>query len=541
MLGSAQSVSDGLTPPLQLRSRAFGSAVLITLLSAVTILLGLAVQLVLANKLGATRAMDVYLVSIALPTLIANLSLTTGTLGLVPVFKTAMVQAGAGEAWGSCIRTALLAGVLSLAGLLPIVAFAEPLIHLMAPGLAGPDAVLAAGLLRIVSIGTLFDAQRGVLCAFYYARERFLVPQLAPSLNHLVMLMSAVYAFDQVGLWGLACGWAAGSVLMWLVMLMAALREHGLPLHKRSPLPRLQRLAALMLPAAMVGLSSLATPLIDRAVASQLPVGSISYLGYAAKIQEIFIRMIPMAVTLTLFPMISGSAARKEWPQVRGLVTAGARWMLLGSVPVAAIAGLMREPLVAALFERGAFVRSATEGVSSVLAWYAVAFVADSLTYFLAYVSFATGRQRLLVRTSLLVVGMTFALDVSLSRRWGVDGIAAAHLAVSCLAALLMYHMLNRRENVSGSPFSIAWMARVAPATVGLALLLETLRRLGLPAIGNPFRSMLIVLGASLAGLLAYLGLLRLCGAPEAITAERAIRGRAADWVGARRIRPPRQ
>jgi putative peptidoglycan lipid II flippase len=495
--------------------------------------------LVLANKLGATRAMDVYLVSIALPTFIANLSLTTGTLALVPVFKTAMDQAGAGEAWGSCVRAASLAGALTLAGLLPILGFAEPLIHLMAPGLSGPDAVLAAGLLRMVSIGTFFDTQRGVLSAFYYASERFLVPQLAPSLNHLVMLMSAVYAFDRVGLWGLAFGWAAGSVLMWLVMLMAALREHGLPLLKHSPLPGLRRLAALVLPATMVGLASLATPLIDRAVASQLPVGSISYLGYATKIQEIIMRMIPMAVTLTLFPMISGSAARKEWQQVRILVTAGTRWMLLGSLPVAAIMGVMGEPLVAALFERGAFGRSATVGVSSVLGWYAVAFVADILAYFLAYVFFATGRQRLLIWTSLLVVGMTFALDVILSRRWGVGGIAAAHLAVSCLAALLMYHMLNRHENVSGRPFSVVWMARVVPAGVAMALLLETIRRLGLAAIDDAFTRALTVLGASMAGLFVYLGLLRLCGTPEAITAERAIRGRAADWVRGRRIRRP--
>ncbi len=55
------------------------------------------------------------------------------------------------------------------------------------------------------------------------------------------------------------------------------------------------------------------TPLLDRLAASLLPTGAISYLGYAGKIPDVFLRTITLAIVLASFPRQSRQVAEKDY------------------------------------------------------------------------------------------------------------------------------------------------------------------------------------------------------------------------------------
>ena len=427
---------------------------LILALSGLTLALGFAVQVALAAALGTGREMDVYLVAVTVPTLLAVLALAVFPSYLVPVLQARAAVGGPCESaaltWVFARRTAVAA-----LGLVATLELAAPVVvRLVAPGFAGDEARQATILLRIMLAGSFFDLLRGVLSAVEYAREKFLLPQLAPSLNHAALLASALLLLRPFGLVGLAAGWSVGSLLMFL-MVLPALR--GVHLFRRSPRSSAHSVESIgggFLPIVLVAGFAQLSPVIDRLVASLLPVGSISYLGYGSKLLEVLMRTVPMAVALSAFPVLSAHAARGDGERMRGEAVGALRLALLGAVPLALTVLVFRVPLVQVLLQRGAFDAASTRHVATACAWYAVAFVPATVAYVLTQVSFALKRSWFLARILAASSLATAVLDLALARRLGFAGVAMAFAAVSAMQALILWGDLQRRLRLAGATWT---------------------------------------------------------------------------------------
>ncbi len=438
------------------------------MLSGLTLALGFAVQVALAAALGTGRAMDVYLVAVTLPTLLAVMALAVFPFYLVPALKACAAagreeEAAALAGWVTR-RTALAA----LALVAALAAAAGPAVRLVAPGLAAGETRRAVTLLRIMLAGSFFDLLRGVLTAVEYARESFVRPQLAPSFNHAVLLASVLFLLGPLGLEGLAAGWALGSLVMFLAMLPALRGVRLLP--GGGPLPAFAASAIRggLLPIVIVaGLAQL-SPVVDRLVASLLPEGSISYLGYGSKLLEILMRTIPMAVALTAFPVLSAHAARGDRDGLARASGEGMRMALLGSVPLALTVLVFRVPLVSVLFQRGAFDAEATRNVATACAWYAAAFVPATAAYVLTQVCFALRRTWLLAGVLAASLLATVALDLGLARLLGFAGVALAFLLVSAMQALLLWGYLRFRRRLQGAATLLPFAGQLALACAAM-------------------------------------------------------------------------
>ena len=445
------------------------SSALILVLSGLTLLLGFAVQVALAATLGTSRAMDIFLVAVTLPTLLATVSLAVSTSFLVPTLNERLNTRGAEAATALAARAVRYGGAIAFVVVAGLEAGAGPVVRLAAPGLEPDAAADAVALLRIMLIGSFFDMLRGVLSAVQYSRERFLVPQLVPSFNHALLLLSALFLLKPLGLDGLAVGWAVGSLAMF-VALLPALR--GLRLFRSTTGtsgsdPGLAR--AGFLPILVVaGLTQLA-PVTDRLVASLLPVGSISYLGYGSKMLEILMRMVPMAVTLSAFPVLSRQAACGDRDGLRRTTVAGLRWVLLGAVPLALTVFVFRAQIVGVLFQRGAFDAAATRNVAQACAWYAVAFVPAAVTYFLSPVFLAVKKPWFLAGVGLVSLALTATLDFAFTRIWGFIGVALAFVVVSVAQVAILGGHLQGRRRIFSEARLLPFAAQVGGACVAMA------------------------------------------------------------------------
>jgi len=456
----------------------------ILVLSVLTLALGFAVQVVIAAKLGTGRMMDVYLMAITLPTIFAVLSISVIPLGLVPVFKQKLATEDPDElgTFFGGICTAI--GMIALALVAGLILGADHVVRILAPGFDAAAVHASATLLRVMLLGSLFDGLRGVQMAFYYARERFFLPQLAPSLNHLVVLASAILLLGPMGLPGIAIGWAVGSLLMFVTM-VPGIRRAGLI---RAAWFRLRDNAlgalGLLVPVLLATLLFQATPVFDRLIASTLPTGAISYLGYGSKMLEIMMRTAPMAITLAAFPRLSGLAAELSWDEFRASLVSGLRQVTLSSLPLAVLVVLVREPLIRALFQRGAFDESATAGVALAVGWYAVAFVPAAGAHYLSHALYATKNAWTLVRVWSVALIANVILDVVLARAVGYSGIAIAYVGVSILLFVSLTRALHKRHHglAWGGVLTAVGQAVVAafPAAAIIILLRPVLLRPGL-------------------------------------------------------------
>lgn len=169
--------------------------------------------------------MDAYLMAVTLPTIISTTAQFTFPSVLVPVLRHRMYS---GEKSDACqfVNAALnLSWIIGLAITLIIMLAGEPIISIMAPGFDKLKVLFVATLLKIMSIGSLFDILRSVLTAFHYSQERFFPPQFAPSAKHIIMIFCAIVLMKPLGLRGLAWGWTVGSIVMFAMLATSAFKE----------------------------------------------------------------------------------------------------------------------------------------------------------------------------------------------------------------------------------------------------------------------------------------------------------------------------
>ena len=494
---------------LGVRDRSLERGSLILALSLLTLVLGFAVQVVLAAALGVGRRMDVFLVATTLPVLVGTVAISVFPSFMVPLLK-------AGAATAPDERARLIGRVLCAAALaaalvtLTLVAAAPWLVRILVPGFDAGSADSAAMLLRIMAVGCFFDIVRSVLTGVEYSRERFLLPQLAPSVNHGLLLLSALLLLRPFGLAGLALGWTAGSVAMFAVL---ARGLRGVPLVPRggaSAGAGRTAIRDLLLPVVVVAMLAQLVPLIDRFVASTLEAGAISSLGYGSKMLEVLLRTVPMAIGLAAFPVLSARVAKEDWQGLADTFDAALHWLVAAVVPVAAMVVVFRGEIVCVLFERGAFDRAATLQVATACGWYAAALVPAAILYLMQNLLLALRRGWALgavVGGGLLA---TAGLDLVLSRVLGFEGIAVAFLGVAVLQCAAVFSYLARAWPALMPRRPAALLLQVGVGLIGVLAVVGWV----LPAVwpvgsGAP---LLRLLAGGIAGLLTYVTLLLAAG-----------------------------
>ncbi len=477
---------------IPLAGRLFRSSVILFSLSFLVIVFGLLVQIALAAMLGTSRNMDAYLVAITVPAFLSNLSAASFVAALVPFFKQ---QAFTSDGSLPQIFTKLLLIILVIAlGIVGvIILFAGRVVHFIAPGLEPSILILASDLLQIMILGSIFDILRGFLTAYYFSREEFFLPQFVPILNHCILLIGLLVFFRNTGLRGVAWAWSIGSLAMLLPMVVPIIHKGGLQITRQTFSLPVRNAWLLFYPSLIViGLQQV-NPFIDRFVASFLPVGAISFLGYASKVLEILMRTVPMSIGLAVFPLFSRQVLEQDLSALRGLVQLGVRWILLGTTPIAIFICLLREPIIRILFQRGHFDLLATRGVADILQWYALAFLPAGILYMLTNLTFAFRKQWIIAGLSLFGLCLTLPLELFLSRWFGPSGIAMASPVVSLLMVALLIFYLRRWLQIPPFLPEVGWWAKIILAstlTIGFFLVSIQL----FPFSGRNFLSSIFIL-----------------------------------------------
>ena len=469
---------------------------------------GFASQMLIAALFGAGGAMDAYLTAVTVPVYLQSVLLAGLSFVLIPAFVERMESGRAEEAWALVGMFFWLIGGVLVAVSLAVSFFATPIIHLMAPGLAPDKANLAATLLSILAYSTLFSGYGVFTISVENARGRFFWPAAGGGLNSIVQIIVVLILYQRLGIVSLAIGFVAATAAQAAVTAIPVLR-HGWTYRLSLHDPRVRRLLWLVTPFILLGLFTAATPVLERYFASMLPDGDLSYLGYANKVAMIFQSLIGTTIVTAIFPLMSRRFTRDG---VQGLLTTfrhGMRLTLAVALPIVTIAGALATPMIATLFERGAFNPASTLGVAGVLPIFLIKGVLFVMVgNLLTRAFYVVEDTRTVPIMSVLSVGLYLLMAGWMTQRWGYLGLAAtdmirASFGVAALAALICwrYRWLPWRGLLKYSLF-YGGSALVAG---GLAWLL-----LGLLASMPSFMQLLIP-GALAASL--YLGLLALLDA----------------------------
>jgi putative peptidoglycan lipid II flippase len=311
-------------------------------------------------------------------TLVAGGALASAFIPTLTEFITKEDRAGA---WRLASAVANLVTLILIA-LSALAALFSPLIvrYILVPKFSAPEQALTVALMRIMLPSAVIFGVSGLLMGILNVHKNFLYPALASSMYWLGIIFGIVFLKPSMGIYGPAWGAVLGSLLHLAIQVPSLLK---LPGRRYSPilgihLPEVGHVVRLMGPrlfgVAVVQLNAI----VNNAIASEITGGLTSLqLGFSIMTVPLFV--LAQGIATASFPVFSAQVAQGKFAEMRSSLASTLRSVIFLALPASIGLILLREPLVAFLFQRGEFSAESTRFVAWALLWYAAGLVGHSV------------------------------------------------------------------------------------------------------------------------------------------------------------------
>lgn len=430
------------------------SAMALTVISLLSPVAGMAVEMALAWRYGTSSIADAYRVGSML-LLMGQQLLVLQILPhvLVPVFADCRVRRGPAEAWrvAQGIGNVFLlgAGILGAAEFL----WPRPIVWLLAGGLEGPGHAEALEFVRWMGLAYVPLVVTGVATALLYARRIFWLPSIAQlARNLLLAAIVVVVARDTVApLIFATIVSVAVSAAMTLGRVFPLARNDDARATFAIGIgdPDVRRGLILSVPLLGMFLAGTWSPLLINRLLSELPAGNLAVFGYAFKL-GLLISLAPLTLATVLFPRFADERSAGPAAELESLGTRGLRMGLYLAAPTAAWALALRRPIVALVLERGAFGALATAHVAHLFGLLSLSTPAMVIATHAQKMLYA--RQQAWLPTGVTLAGCAVLTVVApWAAHWGGSGLAGLFTILSWAGAVALLAALYGRTAFSGA------------------------------------------------------------------------------------------
>ncbi|MEX2144327.1 MAG: murein biosynthesis integral membrane protein MurJ [Anaerolineales bacterium] len=448
---------------------------------ALNSLMGLLRQVVVTGAFGADSALDAFYAASRLPEILFSL-VAGGALGsaFIPTFTGFLENKKRAEAWQLASAIANLVTLVLVAVSLLAWVFAPALVgSILVPEFDAAQQVLTVDLLRIQLITPVIFGLSGLLMGILNAHRSFLLPALAPSMLWLGMIVSVFTFVPSLGIRGLAWGAVLGAGLHFAVQVPALLKVQPryqlmLGLHLASVRQVGRLMAPRLLGVAVVQLNFL----VNVIVASGMAAGSLAAITVAFSVMLMPQQAIGQAIAIAALPTFSAQVARGQLDELRSSLASTLRGIVLLALPASVGLVLLREPVIALLFQRGAFGADDTQLVAWALLWYAAGLLGHTVVELASRAFYAQHDTRTPVLVGSLAMGLNVALSLTLpgvfaSLGWMPHGgLALANSAATFIEMLALLVLMGWR--LKGLEGARLWQglgqAILGSAVMGLAI-----------------------------------------------------------------------
>ena len=349
-----------------------------------------------------------------------------------------------------------------------------------------------------------------MLAGVLNAHSRYFVAALAPTLLNVVLIGALALGWwlgvgdATLGLY-LAVGVTISGALQ-LLLLVWELRRTGFGFSVLRR-PRLssgvKRFLVLAGPAVLTGGVTQINLVVGQIIASAQD-GAIALINYADRIFQLPLGIIGIAIGVVLLPELSKALRAGDGVGAASLQNRSLEFSLLLTLPAAAGLVVMPEPIVAVLFERGAFTPETTARAADVLRAFAWGLPAFVLVKVFQPAFYAREDMTTPLAATLANVVVNVALSLALFPRFGPAGIGMATSAAGWVNLAILFTISTARGHFAPARSTVRAVAAIGLGAVLMGAALWYASSLVAPALGSgPFvvrapLVALLVLGAAL-------------------------------------------
>ena len=448
-------------------------------LTMVSRVLGFVREMIFSRVMGASMAADAFALAFLIPNLFRRLfGEGAFSAGFVPLFSQRLNGEGGMEEARRFAEEVLAVFLPVLIAITLVFEIGMPaFVWLQAAGWRDdPEKfALAVELTRITFPYLIFISLVSLLSGVLNSLTRFTAAAFAPALLNIALIAALLLVREggPATAEAMAVGVIAGGILQ-LGLCWASVRRAGLAMRLRPPkmTPRVRELLILILPATLGSGIYYISQFFYAYFATSLPEGSLVYLGFADRLNQLPLAIIGSALGTAILPTISRAVDRGEQEGAARIQGQATELAMLLTLPAAVALAVTAGPIVAALFQGGRFTAGDAATTALVLSIIVTGLPAYVLIKVLTPGFYARKDMKtpVVIAFAMLFVGV--AMNFALIPVLGIAALALSTAATAWLNALALYIILRARGHfrIDGALWGRLARQLLAAGAMALAL-----------------------------------------------------------------------
>jgi len=440
------------------------AASLVGILTLVVKLLATAKEMLVAYRLGIQPALDAFLIAYLFPSFLVNVVGASLTSVLVPLYVD--MRRAHGDAAAAWLVRGLTRRVIVL--LIVLACVAAPVFAAIVPqvahGFSSETVALSQKMVWQMAPVFILNALTAFWVGALNARERFALGAVTPALTPLMVMLTLLIGWQQLGveavLLGTIVGAAAEALLIGKLVFAGS---KGTAPGPEAMLPTRELLQQL-LPLIAGTLMMSSTLLVDQMMASSLASGSVAALSFGSKLTVVIVGMGSMALATAFLPHFSRMVIERDVAGIRVIVRQYSLLILAVTGVITCVLVFVTEPITRLLYGRGAFDAAAVDLVAKVQWMYALQIPFFTWSMVAVRLISALRRNEVLMWGAGLSMVLNVVLNLWFSHYLGVAGIALSTSVVAAVACAFLWFFalrgLKRLERQSSDRSALAQSAQ---------------------------------------------------------------------------------
>ncbi len=521
-----------VVPAVQVSQRALaGSTIFVMAATLVSSVLGFGREVVNARFFGTQSEMDAFLAAATIPTILFGVFNGALVTALVPVFSDYVARGEDESAWrlGSTVFNvlAVMLSVLAVGGWF----FAPAYVPVIAHGFSHDQLAITIRMTRWLMPSVVATSLAGVASAMLNARQRFSATAIQGIAINLVTIVTVLALAHRMGIFALVLGTTLGLTAQLAVQFPAIVRGGMYRLVVDLRHPGLARIWLVLGPIVVGSAAGQLAIFFDRHFASTLTPGYIAGMNYANKLVGFPQQIFAAAIATVIFPLLASQFASADRTGIRRSVLMGLRLVNFITVPAVFALIVLGHPIVAALFQRGAFASTATDLCAGLLPYSAIGLVGLAANVVLSRCAFACNETRWTVAISIFTVVLNVVLSLVWLQPLGARGLLLANSVSQWVQAALLFGLVWRLVRGLDWKTLAASFARVLLCSAIMTLALSWIVSLG-AHVEESFAARVWYLAGQLGiGTFVFVGMARVLHVEELNVAMRLIVAKFASRV----------
>ncbi|WP_033542711.1 murein biosynthesis integral membrane protein MurJ [Planococcus sp. CAU13] len=443
-------------------------------------------DLVIAGLFGDSYRADAYIAAMTIPNALVLFMLTGMKDAFLPsYYKFDAIGKGEEHLTNIAKGTMWICLILSIGGMI----LAAPIVRIAYPSFAEYEDgfFIATWTIVIYFASLVFVGINAVYEGYFDAHRKFSFSVFSQTSVVLMTIVFALLFHNQIGILAVPIGYFVGTIVSLMLKLLYRTPKKFMKWKQPLDKEEVRQFYLIFWPVGLTIAVGQINLMVNTFYAAGLEEGVVANLNYAFRLINIPQAIFGVTIATIAFPIIARAKVLHDMAFFRKGVEKGLLYMLMFITPTLAGMWLLMEPLVEAVYERGAFTPEATMLVSS----YAILYIGSTFFYSIQAVVakgfYTLEKGHLMMRIGLGSILLNIISNYIFSQLYGAPGIALSASLVGMFYSIVTFSMLWKLIDGMEAKYLIKNSLQIAFATavmLGILVLIEWQTAVGaLPAI----------------------------------------------------------